>query len=53
MSKALLSGCAVALLLGYIVGVAVRSRINVLHLQLATLVLAGCGAIATIAKGAT
>jgi uncharacterized membrane protein YfcA len=53
ISKSLLIGCAIALLLGYTVGVAVRSRINILHLQLATLCLAGCGAIATIVKGAT
>ena len=53
ISSALLIGCAAALLVGYAVGVALRGRIDVRHLQYGTLVLAGCGAIVAIVKGLT
>jgi len=51
ISSGLLAGCAVALVVGYAAGVVLRGRIDSRHLQLGTLLLAGCGAIAAIVKG--
>jgi uncharacterized membrane protein YfcA len=53
ISSGLLIGCAVALVVGYTAGVVLRGRIDVRHLQLATLLLAGCGAVAAIVTGIT
>jgi uncharacterized membrane protein YfcA len=53
ISSGLLSGCAVALVVGYAAGVVLRGRIDARHLQFGTLLLAGCGAIAAIIKGFT
>jgi uncharacterized protein len=51
ISSGLLAGCAMALVVGYAAGVVLRGRIDARHLQLGTLLLAGCGAIAAIVKG--
>ena len=51
ISSGLLIGCAAALVVGYTCGVVLRGRIDVRHLQLGTLVLAGCGAVAAIVTG--
>ncbi|MEO5837872.1 MAG: TSUP family transporter [Acidimicrobiales bacterium] len=53
ISSGLLIGCAAALVVGYAAGVVLRGRIDARHLQLGTLLLAGCGAIAAIVKGFT
>jgi uncharacterized membrane protein YfcA len=51
ISSGLLIACAFALVVGYAAGVVLRGRIDARHLQLGTLLLAGCGAVAAIVKG--
>ena len=53
VSAELVSGCVAALAIGYATGVVLRARIDTRHLQYATLLLAACGAIATVVKGLT
>lgn len=53
ISAGLLGASSVALVIGYAVGVVLRGRIDVRHLQLGTLLLAGCGAVAAIVAGVT
>ena len=51
ISSDLVLGWAIALVVGYTVGVVLRGRIDARHLQLGTLLLAGCGAVAAIVTG--
>jgi uncharacterized membrane protein YfcA len=53
ISSALLIGCAIALMVGYAAGVAMRGHIDVRQLQYGTLLIAGVGAIAAIVTGLT